>query len=256
MTENQYVKSTCLDNGLSIITFYNKKGNALSSSLLKKTKENIAKQSQNDKIKIILLKSKGDKAFCSGAFFDELLDIKTKQEGKEFFMGFGNLIYEIYCSPKTIITQVQSKVVGGGVGLVCSSDYSIASKSADMKLSEINLGIAPFVIGPIIEHKVGKSVLNKMTLDANWKTSKWCYKKGFYDTMVDDDKLENSVEIFINNMLEKNFEALLQIKKLKNNINHSEFYNSMEKRAELSGKLILSKYSKTFLSKFKEHKRK
>ena len=164
-----YVKSDII-NGVGEVEFFHPKSNSLPSNLLNELAQTITILGENDKAKCILLKSGGEKAFCAGASFDELLSIKSKEDGKAFFSGFARVIAAIKNAPKFVVTLVQGKVVGGGVGVVCASDYVIANENASCKLSELSIGIGPFVIGPAVERKIGLGHFNNMSLNPTcWK---------------------------------------------------------------------------------------
>ena len=148
--------------------------NSLPGTLLRALAAEIEAAGKDDAAKVIVLKSEGEKAFCAGASFDELLSIKTAEEGKVFFSGFAAVINAIRKAPKFVLARVQGKAVGGGVGLACAADYTLAHEGASVKLSELAIGIGPFVVGPSVERKLGTSGFTTLTLNATeWQTAKW-----------------------------------------------------------------------------------
>lgn len=243
-----YVKSEIID-GVGHVEFFHPKSNSLPSVLLNQLAQTILNFGENDKVKCILLKSGGDKAFCAGASFDELLDIQNEEQGKIFFSGFANVISAIKNVPKLVVTLVQGKVVGGGVGIVCASDYVIANQHASCKLSELSIGIGPFVIGPAVERKIGLAHFSNMSLNpTNWKSSSWALDKGMYAELVDDIHVRGS-EI-VNQYVKYSAEAMFEMKRM--------FWNDtvdieieMKQRAEQSGTLVLSDFTKETLKAFK-----
>ena len=160
-----YVKST-IENGIGTIEFFHPQSNSMPSSQLKNLVEEINNLGKNDNAKVIILKSAGEKAFCAGASFDELISIKDFETGKTFFSGFANVINAMRKSPKLIIARIHGKAVGGGVGIACAADYTFATESASVKLSELAVGIGPFVIGPVVERKIGTSSFEQLAINA------------------------------------------------------------------------------------------
>lgn len=243
-----YVKSDII-NGVGEVEFFHPKSNSLPSNLLNELAKTIKSLGENDQVKCILLKSGGEKAFCAGASFDELLSIKNKEEGKAFFSGFANVIAAIKNAPKFVVTLLQGKVVGGGVGVVCASDYVIANENASCKLSELSIGIGPFVIGPAVERKIGLAHFNNMSLNpTSWKSASWALDKGMYAEVVNDVKARGA-EI-VDQYVKYSPEAMSEMK--------SMFWKGadgieadMIKRAEQSGTLVLSDFTRETLKAFK-----
>jgi len=202
---------------------------------------------------VIILKSGGDRTFCAGASFNELVAIKDEEEGKQFFMGFANVINACRLCPKLIIGRVQGKAVGGGVGVAAATDYCLATKYASIKLSELVVGIGPFVVGPAVERKIGKPAFTQLTLDANeFKSAEWAKSKGLYTEVLEStEALDERVLQFAEELCERNPQARAAIKKV--------FWEGTENwdqllsdRAAISGLLVLSDFTKVALSKFKK----
>ena len=162
-----YVQIDKAENGLATIEFFHPKHNSLPSDILSKLAQTITEAGQDDAVKLIVLKSGGVRTFCSGASFTELISINDLDTGKKFFSGFANVINACRKCPKLIIGRVQGKAVGGGVGVASAVDYCLATKFASVKLSELNIGIGPFVVGPAVERKVGVSAMSQMTINAD-----------------------------------------------------------------------------------------
>ena len=163
-----------IKNGIGTIEFYHPQSNSLPANVLKNLAQTIISSGKNKDIRVIILKSKGDRVFCAGASFQELSDISNTKQGKEFFMGFANVINAAGECPKLIIGRVQGKAVGGGVGMVCATDYCYATKYAAVKLSELSIGIGPFVVGPAVERKAGLSAYSTLAINATkWFSAEW-----------------------------------------------------------------------------------
>ena len=168
-----YVKLD-VENGIGTIEFSHHQSNSLPGNILDELSSTITKAGKDQNIKVIILKSSGERAFCAGASFDELVAIDTPENGKKFFSGFANVINAARKCPKFIIGRVQGKAVGGGVGMASATDYCFATKFASVKLSELAIGIGPFVVGPAVERKVGVSAFSAMTINAtNWFDAAW-----------------------------------------------------------------------------------
>lgn len=185
MTEGS-VESIIKDQ-VAEITFFHPQSNSLPGVLLRKLAATIEEAGANESAKVIVLRSKGEKAFCAGASFDELISINSESQGKEFFSGFASVINAMRKAPKFVIARVQGKAVGGGVGLACSADYTLAHVSASVKLSELAVGIGPFVVGPAVERKIGTGAFTQLTVNATeWQNAQWAKEKGMFASLHDN----------------------------------------------------------------------
>ena len=241
-----------IDNGIGTIEFYHPASNSLPGKILKQLADTIYQAGENDEILVIILKSAGDRAFCAGASFDELISIKDAAIGKSFFMGFANVINAIRKVPKFVIGRVQGKAVGGGVGLASAVDYCLATKFASIKLSELAIGIGPFVVGPAVERKIGKSAMTGMTIDAtSWQTADWAREKGMYMATYENvEELDAAVMELASTLSKSNPEAMRELKKtFWADANHWD--TLLAERAEYSGKLVLSDFTRKAIEKFK-----
>ncbi len=246
-----YVNITKEENGLATIEFFHPKHNSLPSEVLSNLAKTIQEAGEDDSVKLIVLKSGGERTFCAGASFDELIQINDFPTGKEFFMGFARVINACRKCPKLIIGRVQGKAVGGGVGVASAVDYCMATKFASVKLSELNIGIGPFVVGPAVERKVGVSAMSQMTINADqFYDSEWAKQQGLFAEVFDSaEELDEGVARMADYLLSKNPEAQAKLKAIfwEGCENWDEL---LEKRAEMSGQLVLSEYTKEILSKY------
>ncbi|MDC1067812.1 enoyl-CoA hydratase/isomerase family protein [Candidatus Kapabacteria bacterium] len=248
-----YVNYT-IENGIGKIEFFHPRSNSLPGTILQELAETITKAGKDDNVKVIRLSSGGEKAFCAGASFDELSEINEFSIGKKFFMGFANVINAMRKAPKFIVTAVQGKVVGGGVGLVAASDYAIATNGSDMKLSELALGIGPFVVGPAVERKVGLAAFSHMSIDYDWYSADWSKSCGFYTKLFPSfEKLHSEVDTLCEKFANGSLDAMSELKKViwEGTENWDEL---LEKRAEISGRLVLSDFTKNYIKEFKSKK--
>ncbi|MEE1961496.1 enoyl-CoA hydratase/isomerase family protein [Allomuricauda taeanensis] len=244
---------TKIENGIATVEFGHPASNSFVSELLDRLAKEFAKLAANDEVSIVVLKSEGDRAFCAGASFDELVAISNLEEGKHFFSGFANVINAMRNCPKPIIGRVQGKTVGGGVGLAAACDYVHATVEAAIKLSEISIGIGPFVIAPAVERKMGKAALAELSLyPTEWKNAYWAKEKGLYAKVYDSiSEMDKELDIHLQKLATYNPEALSQMKKvLWEGTEH--WGKLLLERAEASGKLALSPNTKQALEKFKK----
>ncbi|WP_028889808.1 enoyl-CoA hydratase/isomerase family protein [Tenacibaculum ovolyticum] len=244
---------THIDNKIAIVEFGHPASNSFPSELLGRLANEFDGLSNNDDVAIVVLKSEGDRAFCAGASFDELVAIDTLEDGKQFFAGFANVINAMRRCSKLIVGRVQGKTVGGGVGLAAACDYVLATEHASIKLSELTIGIGPFVIEPAVKRKIGVSGLAELTLDAtSWKNAYWAKEKGLYARVFESiSDLDKELPIFTEKLASYNTEALSEMKKvLWKDTEH--WQKLLAERAEISGKLVLSNATKKALAKFKK----
>ena len=242
---------TKIENNIATLEFGHPASNSFPSELLERLAKEFEALSTNDEVAIIILKSEGNRVFCAGASFDELVAITNLDEGKKFFSGFANVINAMRKCSKLIIGRVQGKAVGGGVGLAASCDYVLATEHAAIKLSEFTVGIGPFVIAPAVKRKIGVGGLAELTLDATeWKNAYWAKQKGLYAKVYENtEELDKEIEFFAEKLASYNLEALNEMKKVLWEGTHN-WDSLLIERAEISGKLVLSDITKKALKKF------
>jgi methylglutaconyl-CoA hydratase len=242
-----------ISNGLAEIEFYHPMSNSLPGKLLAKLAQSITEAGTNDEVKLILLKSAGDRAFCAGASFDELISIEDLETGKKFFSGFANVINAMRKCPKLIIGRVHGKAVGGAVGLASSVDYCFATEHASVKLSELAVGIGPFVVGPAVERKIGLSGMSELAINATeWRSAEWAHSRGlYYELFPSVEEMDNGIDQLVGKLLKSNPEAMSLLKGV--------FWKGTEdwdtllaERAAMSGKLVLSDFTKNAIQAFKK----
>ena len=245
-----YVNQT-IENNIGYITFFTPEHNAMPSPILKQLELAIKDAGKNDDIKVIVLKSGGERTFCAGASFTELVAINNLDDGKKFFSGFANVINAMRKCPKLIIGRVQGKAVGGGVGLASATDYCLATKFAAIKLSEISIGIGPFVIEPAVTRKIGQTAFSQMTIDAEtFYTADYAKQKGLYADVFDTvGVLDDAVLTLATKLASYNPEALLELKRVLWQ-DTNEWSVLLIERAEISGKLVLSDFTKEKLKSY------
>ena len=251
---NGFVNSE-LKNNISSITFGTPKSNSLPGEILEKLAQTILDEGSKKEVKAILLKSEGDKSFCAGASFDELLEIEELEKSKIFFGGFAKVLHAMRSCGKLVIVRVQGKTTGGGVGIACAADYCFATEEAAMALTELNLGIGPFVIGPFVERKVGKSAYSAMSIDADFRSADWCEKHDVYHSVSENiEIMDVEINAFMEKLSTRSSDALALIKKVSwEGTEH--FEQLMPERILMSASLILEDSAKENIGKIKERLR-
>ena len=248
---NGYVH-TETHNGIATIEFFHPQSNSLPHSLLTQLANEIHDVGVDKTSRVIVLRSAGEKSFCAGASFDELTKIDSDKKGFDFFSGFANVINAMRKCPKLIIGRIHGKCVGGGVGLAAAMDYAIALEGADIKLSELAVGIGPFVVGPAVQRKLGLSAFTQLSIDAaTWRNSDWARRKGLYAELHPTlESMDESVQRLANQLAHSNPEAMTELKKV--------FWQGTEdwdellvRRAEISGRLVQGKFTKDAIERFK-----
>lgn len=249
-----YVKSET-HKGITTIEFFHPQSNSLPGKILEELAKEIHFAGTHAESKVIILRSAGERSFCAGASFDELLRIKDEAEGLKFFSGFAHVINAMRKCPKFIIARVQGKCVGGGVGLAAAADYTIAMVSADIKLSELAIGIGPFVVGPAVERKIGNAPFAALSIDATgWRNSEWAKKKGLFAEVHENaENMDEAVQRLSHNLSHSSPEAMAELKKIlwKGTENWDVL---LKERAMISGRLILSDFSRNAIQQFKTEK--
>ncbi len=246
-----YVRSE-IDHGIATIEFYHPASNSLPGAILTDLAKTINDIGIDERVKVIVLRSAGDKAFCAGASFDELVAISSEEDGKKFFSGFANVINAMRKCHKFIIGRIHGKAVGGGVGLAAAVDYAIALDDASIKLSELAVGIGPFVVGPAVERKLGLSCFSQLAIDASeWRSAEWAKKHGLYAELHSNvEEMDDAIKSLADRLALSSPEAMAQLKKA--------FWHGTEHwdtlladRAAISGRLVLSDFTRNAINKFK-----
>lgn len=245
--------STEIDHGIATIEFFHPASNSLPGAILNDLAKTINDLGIDERVRVIILKSRGEKAFCAGASFDELINISNEAEGKIFFNGFAQVINAMRKCHKLIIGRIHGKAVGGGVGLAAAVDYAIAAEDASIKLSELAVGIGPFVVGPAVERKIGISCFSQLAIDATeWRSAEWAKKHGLYAEIHNSvEEMDEAIQGLAERLSHSSPEAMTQLKKI--------FWQGTEhwdqllgERAMISGRLVLSDFTKNAINKFKQ----
>jgi len=260
--ENAFVKTDLSNDGIATITFFHPQSNSLPGEILRELAKQIEDAGNNSDVKVIVLQSIGEKAFCAGASFDELLSIAetaltdievARQKGKVFFSGFALVINAIRKVPKFVLGRVHSKAVGGGVGIASAVDYCFATVNASVKLSELAVGIGPFVVGPAVQRKVGLSAFSQMSINATeWFSAEWAKQKGlFYEVFENTEEMDKAIQKLAQQLAKSNPDAVRHLKRI--------FWEGTEhwdellvQRSGISGELVLSEYTRNFILSFKK----
>lgn len=251
-SQNGFVVAEITTQGIGLVTFGHPMSNSLPGHILQTLADTITEIAQDDRCKVLVLQSQGNKAFCAGASFDELIAIEDLQTGLDFFSGFAKVINACRKAPKLIIGRVQGRAVGGGVGLASATDYCFATDRAEVKLSELAVGIGPFVVGPAVERKIGRSAMSELAINATeWRSAQWAKDKGLYTEIYSDEsQMDAAIQKLSTQLAASNPEAMHALKQI--------FWEGTEHwdqllldRAAISGRLVLSDFTKAAISAFK-----
>lgn len=251
MSEQAYVNSS-IENGIATVEFFHPSSNSLPGAILNQLAETITEVGNNSDAKVIILKSAGEKAFCAGASFDELIAINDAETGLKFFSGFAKVINAMRKCPKFIIGRIHGRAVGGGVGLAASVDYAMATEHASVKLSELAVGIGPFVVGPAVERKMGLSAFSILATDATeWRSADWAREHGLYaEVYADTEEMDEGINVLANKLATSSPEAMAELKKVYwQGTDHWD--TLLTERAGISGRLVLSDFTRNAINKFK-----
>jgi methylglutaconyl-CoA hydratase len=247
-----YVKAE-IHNGIRTIEFFHPQSNSLPGKLLEALTHEIHGAGNDPATRVIVLRSGGEKAFCAGASFDELLAIENAEQGLQFFSGFAHLINAMRKCPKFILLRIQGKCVGGGVGLAAAADYAIATDAAEVKLSELAIGIGPFVVGPVVERKIGHAAFSSLSIDAaNWRSAEWARRRGMYAEMHPGiGAMDEAISRLAGTLAHTNPQAMTLLKET--------FWKGTEhwdhlllERAAISGRLVLSEFTRNAIGQFRK----
>ncbi len=240
--------TTAVADGVATLTFGHPKGNSLPGALLRELAAAIVRLGNDTSARVIVIRSEGAGAFCAGASFAELQSITDREAGKKFFSGFATLILAMIRCPRLIVTRVQGKTVGGGVGIVAASDYVVASTEAAVRLSELAVGIGPFVVGPVIERKIGLAAFSAMAVDADWRSAEWAERHGLFSSVESAQNLDTTVDAIVARLVASNPDAMTRLKKVFWQ-GTEEWGSLLSDRAETSGELVLSEFARAAIGR-------
>ena len=243
---------TKIEENIATISFFHPASNSFPSHLLAELTQVFNQLNEQENVHVIILKSEGEKAFCAGASFDELLAVDTIEKGTTFFSGFANVINAMRTSQKIIIGRIHGKTVGGGVGLAAACDYTFATQAASIKLSELAIGIGPFVIEPAVSRKIGVPAMSEMTLEAEtWKTASWAHHQKLFTQLFDTiEEMDQALFQFVKTLSSYNPQGLQEMKKVMWQ-GTAHWDQLLTERAKISGTLVLSDFTKKALEQFK-----
>lgn len=237
-------------DGIATVRFGHPKGNSLPAALLGELAAAVRQAGADATARVVVLRSEGTGPFCAGASFDELRAIGDEAAGKEFFMGFARLILAMRDCPKFVIARVHGRAVGGGVGIAAAADYTLAVTSASVKLSELAVGIGPFVVGPAIQRRIGAGAFAALAVDAtSWRDAAWAEQHGLYARLhPTTDELDEAVDALAGALARSNPEAMATMKRV--------FWEGTEgwdellaDRAAMSGRLVLSEFTRAAIAR-------
>jgi methylglutaconyl-CoA hydratase len=242
---------TSTTDGVGTVSFYHPKGNSLPGTLLRELAEAVDRLGFDKSVRVIVLRSEGTGPFCAGASFDEFTSIADAEEGRQFFMGFARLILAMRRCPKFIVVRVHGKTAGGGVGIVAAADYSLAMVTAGVRLSELAVGIGPFIVGPVIERRIGNGPFSALAVDAEWRDAHWAERHGLYSKLCEVlTELDAQVESLARTLSRSNTEAMAELKRtFWSGTEHWE--ELLPERAKMSGRLVLSDHTKRAIEAFR-----
>lgn len=243
--------SVTIADGIGTISFSHPKGNSLPGALLRRLAEAITWVGKDPAARVILLRSEGTGPFCAGASFDELVTIANAAEGVEFFSGFSRVILAMIRAPKFVLVRVHGRTAGGGVGIIAAGDYAFAVRGASAKLSELAIGIGPFVVGPVIERRIGTGPYSALSVDADWRDAEWGERHALYARLCDDHaSMDAAINALAGTLAASNPDAMAALKRV--------FWEGTEhwdellaERATLSGTLVRSEFTRAAIAKFK-----
>ncbi len=239
-------------NGIATVTFQHPKSNSLPGHVLRSMAKAIEDAGKDQDVRVIILRSEGDKAFCAGASFDELVAIDSKEKGMEFFSGFAQVINAIRKAPVFVIGRIHSHTVGGGVGLACAVDIAYAHESASARLSELAIGIGPFVVGPAVERKTGAGTFGLLSATpAVRRTAAWCEQRGIYAEVFPTlEALDLRIEGHAKELASYSPDAMAELKNVL--WRGTENWDTLlAERAAISGRLVLSEFTRNAIARFK-----
>jgi methylglutaconyl-CoA hydratase len=238
-------------DAVGTVSFAHPKGNSLPGALLRRIAESIAELGRDEAVRVIVVRSDGSGPFCAGASFDELTAIADARQGQTFFSGFASVILAMIRAPKLVVVRVQGRTAGGGVGIAAAGDYTLATAGASAKLSELAVGIGPFVVGPVIEHRIGRGPYAAMAVDADWREAAWCERHGLYARVLDNETaLDDALAALTSTLARSNPAAMSAMKRV--------FWEGTDRwesllleRAKMSGELVLSEHTRAAIATFR-----
>jgi methylglutaconyl-CoA hydratase len=238
-----------IGDGIGTVRFGHPKGNSLPGALLRRLAEAVTRVGKDPAARVIVLRSEGTGAFCAGASFDELVSIADVEAGTQFFSGFAQVILAMIRAPKFVVVRVHGRTVGGGVGIAAAGDYTFAVRSASAKLSELAVGIGPFVVGPVIERRIGRGPYGAMSVDADWRDAEWCERHALYSRVADDvTRMDAELDALARTLAAASPEAMAELKTVFW-AGTEQWESLLAERADVSGRLVVGDFARRAIGK-------
>ncbi|MDX9750092.1 MAG: enoyl-CoA hydratase/isomerase family protein [Flavobacteriales bacterium] len=253
MAQNDGRVTTTVEGGIATVGFFHPKSNSLPGHVLRDLARAIAQAGNDPAVRVIVLRSEGGKVFCAGASFDELAAIGTAEQGLAFFSGFAHVINAVRKAPVFVIGRIHGHCVGGGVGLAAAVDIAYAHEQASARLSELAIGIGPFVVGPAVERKTGTGIFGLMSATpAQRRDARWCLAHGLFAALYPDTAaLDAAVDDLARELAGHSPEAMAELKRVTWR-GTDDWDTLLAERAAISGRLVLSDFTRTAIARFKE----
>lgn len=230
--------------------------NAFDAKMIQAILDVLEELSGQPQVRILVLKSTGE-TFSAGADLNWMREMAqhTHDENEQDAKKLGLLMYKLSHFTKPTIAVVQGPAYGGGIGLIACCKIVIASTEARFRFSEVKLGLIPATIGPYIIQVMGPRqalayFLSCKTFDANT-----ALQMGLCHEIVGPDKLEETVNSWIEALLQGGPHALEEAVNFVNEFSNPLPTDVADKTAQIIARLRISPEGQEGLSAFIEKRK-
>ena len=167
--------------------------NAVQYDVMREIVRRLDEASADAAVRAIVFTGTGEKAFCAGADLTSMQGVGFTQlhEARGYLV---ELVRKIVKLPKPIVARVNGAALGGGFGLALACDLTIASATATFGTPEIDLGLFPMMIMPLIFRNCNnrKRAL-EMMLTGEKLSAEQALALGFVNRVVPPGELDRAV---------------------------------------------------------------
>ncbi|MBY0095528.1 enoyl-CoA hydratase [Mesobacillus maritimus] len=204
-------------DGIAIVTLNRPEAaNALSRQMLAELQVVLSDIKKDMGIRVVILTSSGEKAFCAGADLKERKDM-TDAEAKQTVRMIGATINEVESLPQPVIAAINGVAFGGGLELALACDIRVGALEAKVGLTETSLAIIPGAGGTQrLPRLIGLGKAKELIFTAQRLTASEAEKIGILEYAVPRSEMLGKALDLAKTMAKNGPLALIQAKKAVN----------------------------------------
>ena len=188
-----HAHATLQDNGVATLSFRNAGSlNILSSPVLTELAQAFATLAQDERIRVLVLRGSGDKAFVAGADIKEMRALNA--DNAAAFITRLRLVCEAARQfPTPVIARLPGWTLGGGLELACACDIRVASNRVQCGMPEVKVGIPSVIHAALMPAQIGTTRAAWLLLTGENIPAKQACEWGLINECVPQDQLDGRI---------------------------------------------------------------